>query len=151
MALVRVCKVCVAIMADRALVSKEDFDWISEQFEGRMLFGENLWDVIGMLGVILLTSFGFGYMCAIKVVEARAKAMMKANKGTQTDEEHFTGDIVFVTESGQRWHASDDCHGLRNANSTMKLERCWYCREDIPSEIKSRYHRAVPRARTTGS
>ena len=55
---------------------KGEFDWISVQCDGNLLSAENLWNVIGVLVVVLMIGFVLGYMCSIKV-EARSKVMMK--------------------------------------------------------------------------
>ena len=62
---------------DNALDTKE-LNWISVQMGSSRLYGETMfpWDGIGLLVVVFLMGVLFGYLCAIRVVRAREKAMM---------------------------------------------------------------------------
>ena len=56
----------------------EELNWISVQIGSSKIYGETMipWDGIGLLVVIFLTGVLFGYLCAVRVVGAREKAMM---------------------------------------------------------------------------
>ena len=62
---------------ENALDTKE-LNWISVQMGSSRLYGETMlpWDGIGLLVVVFLMGVLFGYLCAIRVVGARMKAMM---------------------------------------------------------------------------
>ena len=56
----------------------EELNWISVQMGSSNFYGETMtpWDVIGLLVVIFMTGMLLGYLCAVRVVGAREKAMM---------------------------------------------------------------------------
>ena len=56
----------------------EELNWISVQIGSSKIYGETMfpWDGIGLLFVVFLTGVLFGYLCAVRVVGAREKAMM---------------------------------------------------------------------------
>ena len=62
---------------ENALDTRE-LNWISVQMGSSKIYGETMipWDGIGLLVVIFLTGVLFGYLCAVRVVGAREKAMM---------------------------------------------------------------------------
>ena len=51
---------------ERALVSKDDLNWLSVRFDINKFHSENLLDVIVVLIIIFLIGFVLGYLCAIR-------------------------------------------------------------------------------------
>ena len=87
---------------ENALDTRE-LNWISVQMGSSKFYGETMisWDGIGLLVVVFMAGMLLGYLCAVRVVGARAKAMMMKN----IKQYRAVGDTATVRVKQITWNA----------------------------------------------